>query len=261
MISKLREPFGKAGLIVAVVALVFALGGGAWALTASTGKQHAKTGDLARTSGKNHARGARGPQGPTGPEGPEGPAGINGRNGTNGKNGVDGINGLPGKSVVSGKEPVGENCEQGGYWFEVQGSGSKQYACNGSGESGGTAGGTELGPGDTETGVWSLSGQGQSEYLVPISFPLRVVPRPELMGDPAEDPVHCPGSAESPEATPGWFCLYRTTAYQNVFRSGIAVLGRYGFVFRFTAPEPANLALAFGTWAVTASCEDEEPIC
>jgi hypothetical protein len=115
---------------------------------------------------------------------------------------------------------------------------------------------TTLPPGKTETGVWSLHGEGEQEYLVNISYQLRVVPRPELQGHAEEDPEHCPGSAENPEAEPGWFCLYRAAPYQNVFRNGqeYQADSTSGFIFGFESEEKANVAFARGTWAVTEPC-------
>lgn len=100
MFSRLREPFGKAGLIVATVALVVALVGGAYA---------ANGGDLlAGASAKHHKRskakrGPRGPRGKTGPAGPAGPQGAAGKDGASGINGLDGEDGSDGKIGKDGK--------------------------------------------------------------------------------------------------------------------------------------------------------------
>ena len=266
MFTKLREPFGKAGLIVAICALVLALGGGAWALSASGGANH--QGRYAKAKHHNHV--VRGPQGPAGPEGPEGPAGVNGRNGTNGRNGVDGTDGLPGRSVVSAVEPNGENCEQGGYWFELQGSGSKQYVCNGSGGGGGgTVGGTELAPGDTEAGVWAIHQSGLTgSYLEPITYPLSVKTLP---GQPPVTPVtadgfpeYCKGTADNPTAERGYACLYTLRKDENTLVGSGAYLTensvQYGFVIQLkpielnNPNEPDNPVFAIGTWAVTQRC-------
>ncbi|MGE5335894.1 MAG: hypothetical protein ACM3JL_00530, partial [Nitrososphaerota archaeon] len=164
----------------------------------------------------------------TGPQGPQGNPGAPGAGGAQGPQGATGPQG-----------PRGDTGSQGPQGAE--------------GPPGPTE--TKLPPGQTETGAWSLQGEGELEYLVPISFSLRVVPKPELMGNPAEDPEHCPGSATEPEAAPGWFCLYRAVPYENVFRSGeLAVDYTSGFVFKFQAVKPEERVRAYGTWAVTQPC-------
>jgi hypothetical protein len=275
MFSKLREPFGTAGLVVAIVALVFALGGGAWALTASvSGKHHRHP-----HKSKRHARGIRGPQGPLGPEGPEGPPGVNGKNGVNGKAGVNGTNGVPGRSVVSGEEPTGPNCASGGYWFEIQGTGSKQYVCNGGGGSGGSGG--TLAPGQTLTGVWAThippgAGAHTSEA---VSFPSRVDPMFEEWAHGGEenmiglvDPLggsccphgsltptaKCPGSWNLPAAAPGQFCVYLREGSAHNLRPPVVdmdVFRKFGTVLNFQAASSSEFAEGRGTWAVTAACE------
>jgi hypothetical protein len=152
-INAIREPFGKAGLIIAVIALVFAMVGGAFAAKgALTGKQKKEVEKIA----KKYA-------GKTGPAGPQGPAGTNGTNGKDGANGKDGTNGTNGKSVTTGNAALAE-CEEGGITVEVEGTpATKKKVCNGEeGKEGSpwTAGGT-LPPEKTETGAW-----------VPISFPI-----------------------------------------------------------------------------------------
>jgi hypothetical protein len=282
MFTKLREPLGTAGLVVAIIALVFALGGGAWAITASVSGKHHKQ----PLKAKRHARGTRGPQGPAGPEGPEGPAGVNGKNGTNGKAGANGTNGTPGKSVVSGEEPAGENCEQGGYWFEIQGTGIKQYICKGGGGSGGGgggSGGTTLAPGDTETGLWSFlvppggwEGEAGTEVAwVTMSFPLRTSFNSgngykfrwigqEFWLEPGEewDRTDCPGSTREPAAEPGFLCVYAEAVSNQTSKKrepcilpGVGGLNAdvgSGAVMGFCAVDPAEATHGYGSWAVTA---------
>ncbi len=198
------ERFGTAGLIVAVVALVAALGGSALALTAAEKKEVKK---LAKKYAKQFAKaGPAGPAGPAGSAGPAGPAGANGK---------DGANGAPGKSVtVAEIEPEGEGCEElGGAEVKQEGAGSGVEVCNGAEGSPWTAGGT-LPSGETETGAWAAS----SEGLVPISFPL---PLPAelsaaevhsvgvLAQENEEQPVGCEGgTAASPSAEPGHLCVF-----------------------------------------------------
>jgi hypothetical protein len=250
MFSKLREPFGTAGLVVAIVALVFALGGGAWALTASvSGKHH-------NFKAKRHARGIRGPQGPMGPEGPEGPPGVNGLDGTNGKAGVNGTNGTPGRSVVSGEEPAGTNCTEGGYWFEIQGSGNKQYVCNGGGGAGG--GGQVLGPGKSSRGFWTYETDRTGEFS--LSYPLSVEPAPtRVYMPPGATPTEkCPGNVDKPEAKPGYLCLYARVnngaAEEGPWGGTGTAFGTQG---EWEIESGATEIFAYGSWAVTAPCPPE----
>jgi hypothetical protein len=171
----LRRHINPATLL-ALVALVFAMTGGAYALGGGNGKTGSHmSGQIAKQKGKAKVlRGPRGPKGATGAAGPEGkqgpvgtpgpqgltgPKGETGATGTEGKEGkaVNGTSGTNGKSVTSTnfegtKEPAGEPCKKaGGSSFEVEGSGKKTYACNGGA---GSQSGT-LPKGQTEMGVWS----------------------------------------------------------------------------------------------------------
>jgi hypothetical protein len=97
-----REPFGKAGLTVAVIALVFALVGGAWAAAGLSSKQEKEVTKIA----KKYA----GKQGPAGPAGTAGPAGPKGDTGAKGDKGDQGIQGPPGpllETLESGQSETG----------------------------------------------------------------------------------------------------------------------------------------------------------
>jgi hypothetical protein len=79
-IRAIREPFGAAGLVVAIVALVAALGGGAYAASGGlNGKQKKEVAKIAkRFAGKPGARGATGPAGAKGATGAPGAPGQTG---------------------------------------------------------------------------------------------------------------------------------------------------------------------------------------
>lgn len=247
MFSAIRERFGTAGLVVSVIALIVVLGGTAFAASGGlTSKQKKEVKKIAKSFQGT---------GPIGPQGPAGANGSNGKDGANGQNGAPGAPGAPGKSVVSDVVAPGPECEAGGYSFEVEGSGQSNVVCNGTNGSGGAGSQTVLAPGETETGVWSLKGEGgTSTPMLNVSFPLRVVPAPSLMGNPAEDPVDCPGSAAHPEALPGWFCLYRAAPYENIFRDGTEYQedATSGFILEFSVSTPGDPYFARGSWAVTA---------
>ena len=84
----IREPFGKAGTVIGIVALVFAMVGGAFAAGALTAKQKKEVEKIAKKyAGKSGAAGELGQRGPVGPQGQQG-----------GK-GDQGIQGIPGPST------------------------------------------------------------------------------------------------------------------------------------------------------------------
>ena len=241
MLRALRKHVTPATAL-AFVALVFAVTGGAFAasgasvsstrggLTASTVKK--KKPALTGKPGPRGPRGPAGPAGPAGTAGPAGPAGAKGDNGAAGANGgtgnegpqgkegtpgTNGTNGKNGKTVVVGEEAKGgPNCAgEGGSSFEVEGSGTKHYACNGSPW---TPNNT-LPPKATETGTWSMTGLsavGGSVY-VPISFSIplgggfrgaREI-KLHFVEFEEEAPAGCTGGTfQAPTAEPGNLCIY-----------------------------------------------------
>jgi collagen triple helix repeat protein len=102
MSSRLREPFGKAGLIVAVVALVAALVGGAYA--AQTSRHHKKSKVLITKLNQIRPNVQNQLKGKVGPAGPQGPAGSNGSNGAKGDTGAVGPQGPTGPQGVPGPQ-------------------------------------------------------------------------------------------------------------------------------------------------------------
>jgi Collagen triple helix repeat (20 copies) len=217
-IRAIREPFGTAGLIVAMVALVAALGGTALAASKLNSTQKKEVEKIAKKyAGKPGAPGAQGPAGPTGSAGKNG---TDGTNGTNGKDGTSGTNGTNGKSVTVSEIPVEEaECEErGGAMVAQEGSASGVEVCDGEEGSPWTDGGT-LPPGATETGVFTLTSSGApiGRYQTALSLPIQLV---EVEGfdqhmlisgvaDSGEFTAEC-GSpfAEHPAPKPGVFCVY-----------------------------------------------------
>lgn len=227
MLSAFRNRFGVPG-IISVIALVFAMFGGAYAASDNGGSGKA----TASAKAKKGPRGPRGPVGPAGPQGPAGPKGDTGAAGSNGTNGKDGV------SVTSEAFPTtleGKCAGEGGTKFtSVSGS---TFACNGKdGEDGEpgepgepwTAGGT-LPQGATETGGWAFSGTYTSAAppKASISFPIQLAAPlgpsqvhlinkdgKELVLDlEAEEvkevtPTKCGGTAKVPTAAEGHLCVY-----------------------------------------------------
>jgi hypothetical protein len=292
-ITSIREPFGKAGLIVACLALIAALGGTAFAAAKLNGTQKKEVEKIAKKF-----------QG-TGPAGPQGSAGANGKdgsNGTNGKDGANGANGANGKSVLTATLNPGQGgCSEGGLTVEVEGSGVKKSVCNGEegeeGEQGepgtpGTPGapgpqgepwtvGNVLPPNAVETGSWYASGSGT--VYTPISFPIAMAAGVKAAhvffgtGEEAEIEVsegvfektefqkHCPGlSYKGPlVANPGELCVYvngLVTTEGATFASyqlnqETAGAAKPGALLKLEFPGPGE---AIGSFAVKG-CKAEEP--
>jgi hypothetical protein len=223
MLSPLRNRFGIPG-VIAVIALVFAMLGGAYAATNSSGGGKA-------TASAKAKRGPKGPKGATGPVGPQGPAGLSGGKGDKGDKGDAGTNGTPGSPGAPGKSvtvaeviPGEEECEElGGAIVKVQGATEGTEVCNGEegekGEKGDpwTADGT-LPPGATETGTWGFNGTTGDNpgVYAAISFPIKLAEGLErehihIQTDPDFSPFcgeAINGVYFSPTSLPGELCVY-----------------------------------------------------
>jgi hypothetical protein len=256
-IRAIREPFGKAGLAVAILALVLAMVGGAYAAGALTGKQKKEVEKIAKKyAGKPGAPGA---------------AGANGTNGTNGKDGSAGAPGADGKSVLAKEIPKSSTTctKQGGTEFEVDGSGKAEKVCNG------TTGFTKTLPkGETETGAWTFGPitdaavplvAGNRLLRVPLaSFAIPL--KEELDGTHVHyikveeaAPEGCTGNVKEPGAELGNLCVFASREEGAVheiqdpttltFAQGA---GTTGAILLVLFEEEATKAAGEGTWAVTA---------
>ena len=271
-IRAIREPFGTAGLIVAMVALVAALGGSAIAAKGGlTGKQKKEVEKIAKKVSKPGKAGAPGATGPAGPAGAAGKNGTDGTNGTNGTNGT-GSPGANGKSVTVTEIAEGEEaCEELGGATVAPEGGAGVPVCNGKEGSPWTAGGV-LPSEQTETGTWYLRGT-EPKVLIqtPISFSLP-------LGQPlGESHVHyssqadfadsCKGTVQKPTAEPGNLCVYQANTSETEvnfeeFSRPEAVenqevgAARTGALLTFWFGEavgPVNSSrTVYGTFAVTA---------
>ncbi|MBA3866418.1 MAG: hypothetical protein H0X42_08765 [Solirubrobacterales bacterium] len=275
MISKLHNRLGTAGLTVAMIALVVALGGTAFAAQqALNGKQKKEVTKIAR-----QFAGQPGTQGAKGDAGAQGTQGAKGDPGTNGKDG---------KSVATSAAStgVGGECPTvGGAKFEVEGSGSSSHVCNGKNGTNGTTGFTETLPTEkTETGLFgSFVALPIGRKAYPISFPIPLAEGSEVepvVVDSLVDGVagKCPGRGGGtlpptgeytptiPEAEPGFLCIYLMEKDEAVIPGSSPKIGVYeegswfgekgvseiGTVFEFECPNACVLA---ATWAVTAPAE------
>ncbi|MBS1893718.1 MAG: collagen-like protein [Actinobacteria bacterium] len=268
MLTKLREPFGKAGLIVAIVALIAALGGGAYAASGGlTGKQKNEVKAIAKQfAGKPGAEGKQGPVGPagqTGPAGSKGDAGSNGANGSPGAPGTAGGAGAAGKSVEARTIATGEptQCEEmGGAEYEVEGSGEAAEICNGGEGSPWAVGG--LPKGATETGSWAFTGSAaDGGVFAPISFsvPLRAaITETSKVHVVTGATTECPGSVTNPKALEGNLCVYigevEGATYEYIAELENGQFNRAsvaGALLHFGSVTDG--AYGFGSWAVTGS--------
>ena len=226
MKRRLKEPFGKAGLTVAILALVLAMVGGAYAASGLNSKQKKEVKSIAKSF-----------QG-TGPAGAQGAAGANGKDGAQGPKGDTGVAGPQGPQGVQG--PAGKNGETG--FTET------------------------LPPGKTETGTWALGSVTKSTVVpLSFNIPLKNAPvalhfvnleEEEFTGSeptPVTPPVNCLGSSKAPSAPPGHVCVYEDAGFGEPFGyepvPGLVNTFRTGANFFY---QIAENQVAFGTWAVTA---------
>jgi len=287
MLSPLRNRFGIPG-VISVVALVFAMLGGAYAANnsgdqvASASKRAHKKKSKAK-KGPRGPKGATGPAGPAGAAGPQGPAGANGNDGAAGSNGTNGSNGAPGTSVSS-EEFAGTkegHCTEGGTKFTA--GATKTYACNGEAGAPGNAGADgspwvagQAPVGAVLKGTWSIpqyTAAAENELVpvplstgVPIPTTLTISATGVVPPGPANpsDPAGCTGTAENPtpstaaSALPAGFtiaCFYQQAATNlksgNGSASGSAIVSHSGggeMVRIKTAA--AGATSGYGSWAL-----------
>lgn len=282
MFMQVRERLGGAGLVVAIIALVVALGGGAYAASATqsakkssaglTKKQEKQVIALIKANAKSAPSGAAGPQGAAGTpgakgdKGPQGEKGIQGEKGTDGTNGTNGTPGTNGKSAkVTPVAPAAPECQGlGGTLVEVEPEPAAEV-CNGKEGSPWTAGG-KLPVGSTETGTWSLNAtEEDTEVVAPISFPIRLIselgPGTVHFQGESEFATTCKGEVRFPKADSGNLCVYyrecpgfvcgeleNATFEFFTDPSGTEGGGVSGVLMHFGVTGSAH---GFGSWAVT----------
>lgn len=282
MFSTLRTRFGIPG-VISVIALVFAMFGGAYAASNNSSGAGKATASAKAKKGPRGPKGPKGPKGdpgPAGPTGPQGPAGAKGDTGAPGTNGTNGTNGISPTGTAFGGAQNG--CTEGGVKFV---GANTTVACNGvkgqDGENGvngkdGETGFTKTLPsGETETGAWALSPTDypNSSYVyASFNIPLEAAPAsahyikpnglekvfdPELgefgefkdVAQPA-----CPGTVNSPAAEAGTICFYAKSE-SNVYFAPYESpdLFASGAVIRVLPVQGGGVVVnALGTWAVTA---------
>jgi hypothetical protein len=253
----IREPFGTAGLIVAMLALIAALGGSALAANAAlSGRQKKEVEKIAKKVGEP------GPQGPVGPKGDAGSAGTNGNPGAGGTAGGDGRS----VEVLAGAP----GCPAGGVSVQVAGEVSTaKEICNG--QDGETGFAETLPPGKSETGVWAGTvhevGVAPISFAEPLAAPIseadtKIIPEGGVPPSDCENPGHAgAASVENPEAKPGLLCIYVDSTADTYVEEAFAPGGLNNGAgttgsFVLLQPEPTStfgeFGKARGTWAVTA---------
>jgi hypothetical protein len=226
MKRRLTEPFGKAGLTVAICALVLAMVGGAYAAGALSGKQKKEVEKIAKKfAGKP---GATGPAGAAGTNGTNGTPGAAGKNGTPGKEGPEGPEGSP--WTAGGTLPSGQT--ETGVW-------SVRATDNAFNEPVATA--------------------------ISFNIPLAQAPEKTAgIEIGAALPEGCEGDVSDPGAEPGVLCVFdgETLLHKGHLKNSYIVStnktlggGKTGAVLLFATEEPTTAGeevSAEGTWAVTA---------
>jgi hypothetical protein len=218
MFSMFRNRFGIPG-VIAVVALVFAMFGGAYAANHPGGKA---------TASAKAKKGPRGPRGKTGPAGPTGPQGLPGANGKDGAAGPAGPTGPAGATGPTG--PTGTTLPSGMTETGVWGA---------------------RGP----EGLSSLL----TWISFPLRLPSEPTFHFVECGFTCTPTAECPSTLVSePEAEPGQLCVYMTEgANVNVnvpptSLSGINPDTKSGRGMSFSSKEEESGERVFGSYAVTA---------
>jgi hypothetical protein len=223
VLTRVQNRLGTTGLIVAIMALIVAFAGTAFAAVSLNPKQKSEVRKIAKQfAGKQGPAGAQGPKGDAGVKGDKGEQGPEGNQGTAGPEGPQGPTG-PTETVL----PEGKTLT--GVWSYNQ-VGLSVIWVNISFP-------LRVEPDLTASNI---------EYLEPSASPT----------------TGCPGSASEPKAAPGFICMYGELQ-NNSFDAGNTFTpdGTSGFVRKFEAIEPTERAFGRGSWAVRAPCPESEETC
>jgi hypothetical protein len=272
----LRNRFGIPG-VISVIALVFAMLGGAYAASNNGGGKA-----TASTKAKRGPKGPKGATGPAGPQGPAGPAGAKGDAGAPGAAGApgkDGAPGAPGAGVTTASfNGAKGTCTDGG--IEVKSASPAVNVCNGKegeqGEAGEDGEPWVAGTAPHEVvlkGTWAVhttAAAAGEEIPVAISSG---VPIPtsgvqsynvDLVPPGGPDPfefIGCGGTPETP--TPGAFggatCVYAEKATnvkpweeEDLFSNRLVVGSGGGLLF-FLKAQTAGPVIAYGSWSMVTA--------
>jgi hypothetical protein len=251
MFSIFKNRFGIPG-VISVIALVFAMIGGAYAATNEGGSGVASASKTTR--GKQGKPGKRGPAGLAGPVGSPGAQGPVGAAGKDGAKGTDGTNGTSATTASFGGNQHG--CPEGG--IEVKSASATTYVCNGKeglqGEPGPLL--ETLPEGKTLKGTWAatVGSLGFATTAVSFQFPVAVASFPRYVKEGKEGEEFaedCPGSAADPEAKEGVLCFYTTVVAGELGAVSLAPTALFGGEILFSGGTAGTVAI--GSWAVTGS--------
>jgi hypothetical protein len=233
-------------MVIAGLALVFAMSGGAYAakkylITSTKQISPSVLKALQGKAGKAGAAGAAGAQGAQGPAGPAGPGGSGGAKGESGPAGAKGEKGATGAAGAKG-------------------------ATGTTGATGRTGFTKTLPKGETETGVWSVSTAelpAVSEVYAPISFAIPLEKKGEIVfldqeetESSATNASGCTGTVEHPTAPEGMLCIYTAEQQAKFVKPEVRFNAEEeyeptGTLVRFFVPEPYAIH-ENGSFAVTA---------
>lgn len=233
MLSRIHNKLGTAGLVVAIVALVAALGGAAYAASdnhLSGGEKKEVTKIAKKYAGKPGAKGATGPAGAAGAKGATGPAGPKGATGPTGKTGATGPKGATGSTGEAGV------CSEG------------NPEC-------------VLPKGASLKGTWSAAPFTSLDMSsISFSIPLSEAPTMHYIKENGKELTLegkevtseiCKGSAAEPSAPAGSLCIYAefegSVEFLTFFNKEVSLPNPEGVTMFFSGNESVN-----GTWAVTA---------
>lgn len=267
--------------VVATLALVFAMSGGAYAASryVITSTKQVSPKVLKALAGKSGPTGPAGPAGAVGPAGPAGaigPAGAQGAEGHEGKAGPGGAKGETGENVTGKIVPTSNTSKCGGQGGEEYTVAAKTtLICNG--QTGFTS---TLPQGKQETGVWGVAETASAFFggslqvaIAPIAF---TIPLPSGL---TSDHIYiisfsegkgagggtCPttSSVNKPEAEEGNLCIFEGPYEQDVAHMETInpangesnEAGTTGTTLHIEPKEESKSAESIsvsGTWAVTA---------
>ncbi len=234
MFSAIQKQFGTAGLVVAIVALVAALGGGAYAAAGGANSSKSKGLTKAQVLALIKKNTVPGPAGPAGQQGPTGAQGAKGDKGDAGSTGPAGplLETLPKGQTLKGNWGAGGGFNVTETWasatisfpFPLASAPTLVYVF-------------QTSPGGGIGGASSSAG---------------------FLSEAATDAL-CPGTAADPKATAGNLCMYTSQetlqggSSEPPFSTGqlgsVDVPTKFGANVMFVFKEQGT---AVGSWAVTA---------
>jgi hypothetical protein len=269
----IRERHFNATTVVAVIALVFAMTGGAWAakhyLITSTTQISPKV--LKALKGANGKAGPAGPAGPagaagagtagpSGPQGPGGPGGPAGPAGPEGKAGSKGATGATGSPWTAGGTLPTKATETGTWAF---GPINKPFA------------GVKVLVASFTIPLTAPLGGGETCFGPGFGHPVASTCHVHFINESGEEQTGpegeekldrtvagaCLGTVEQPTATSGNFCMYAAKGFSNVaIASSFGIerpeggengeAGRTGALWEIGLGSGTS-AEGYGTWAVT----------